>query len=281
MVIDFHTHTFPDAIAEKAVAKLSAKSRSRAFTGGTVGELRASMKNAGIDRAVILPVATNPEKLTKMNDVSIAENGRDGLILFGCVHPDAENSLEEIRRLARAGIRGIKIHPVYQGVDADDIRFLRILEKAGQEELCVVAHAGDDIGFPNAEQSAPEKFARALQEVGKVQLILAHMGAWKKWDRVEPLFAHSSIMLDTSFSLGRIPYLEEMPEEEGKLLSEKEFCTLVRALGADRILFGTDSPWSGQKESVDALRALPLTEEEKELILWKNAEKLLQIKTYR
>ena len=145
----------------------------------------------------------------------------------------------------------------------------------------MVAHAGDDIGFPNAEQSAPEKFARALQEVGKVQLILAHMGAWKKWDRVEPLFAHSSIMLDTSFSLGRIPYLEEMPEEEGKLLSEKEFCTLVRALGADRILFGTDSPWSGQKESVDALRALPLTEEEKELILWKNAEKLLQIKTYR
>lgn len=281
MIIDFHTHTFPDNIAEKAVAKLSAKSRSRAFTGGTAGELRASMRNAGIDRAVVLPVATNPEKLTKMNDISIAENGRDGLILFGCVHPNAENSLEEIRRLARAGIRGIKIHPVYQGVDADDIRFLRILEKAGQEGLCVVAHAGDDIGFPDAEQSSPEKFAHALQAVGEVKLVLAHMGAWKKWDRVTPLFANSSVMLDTSFSLGEIPYPQEgIPEEEKKLLSDAQFCSLVRAIGADRILFGTDSPWAGQKESADAIRALPLTEEEKEAIFWKNAEKLLKIKDH-
>lgn len=282
MTIDFHTHTFPDTIAEKAVAKLSAKSRSRAFTGGTAGDLRASMKKAGIDRAVVLPVATNPEKLTKINDISIAENNREGLILFGCVHPEASNSLEEIRRLAASGIRGIKIHPVYQGVDADDIRFLRILNKAAEEGICVVAHAGDDIGFPGALQSSPEKFARALSEVGEVKLILAHMGGWKRWDEVAPLFAHRSVMLDTSFSLGEIPFLEEnVPAEEKKLLSETDFCTLVRAMGADRILFGTDSPWSDQKASAQAIRALPLTDEEKEMILWKNAEKLLQIKTKR
>jgi len=225
---------------------------------------------------VVLPVATNPEKLHKINDLSIEKNGKDGLIFFGCVHPDAQNSLEEIKRLADAGVRGIKIHPVYQGVNADDPRYLRILEKAGEEGLCVVAHAGDDIGFPGARQSSPEKFARALSEVGKVKLILAHMGGWKKWDRVEPLFAHTSVMLDTSFSLGQIPYSEEgIPEEEKQLLTENAFCDLVRALGADRILFGTDSPWSGQKESLRALSTLPLTEEEKALILGKNAEKLL------
>jgi len=278
MIIDFHTHTFPDAIAEKAVANLSAKSRSRAFTSGNVGALKASMERAGIHRSVILPVATNPEKLTKINDLSITNSGKDGLILFGCVHPDAENSVSEIRRLASSGIRGVKIHPVYQGVDADDLRYLRILDAAGEEGLCVVAHAGDDIGFPGAEQAAPEKFFRALKEVGQLRLILAHMGGWKKWDRVVPLFEHSSVMLDTSFSLGEIPVLDEStPAEERKLLTDEAFCTLVRTLGADRILFGTDSPWSEQKESVDALRALPLTEEEKDMILGKNAERILGI----
>ncbi len=278
MIVDFHTHTFPDAIAEKAVAKLSAQSRSRAFTDGTAGALKASASDAGVKCAVVLPVATNPEKTGKMNDVSIAQNGVDGLIYFGCVHPDGENSSDEIRRLASAGIGGIKIHPVYQGVDADDIRFLRILEKAGEEGLCVVAHAGDDIGFPGAAESAPEKFARALKEVGNVKLILAHMGGWKKWEQVAPLFAHTSVMLDTSFSLGEIPFLKEnMPEEEKKLLSRQAFCSLVRAIGAHRILFGTDSPWTGQRESLNAIRSLPLTEEEKELILGKNAEKLLKL----
>lgn len=279
MIVDFHTHTFPDAIAEKAVAKLSALSRSRAFTGGTAGALKESMEKAGIGRAVILPVATNPEKIEKMNDISIAQSGKDGLILFGCVHPDAKNSLSEIRRLARAGIRGIKIHPVYQGVNADDLRFLRILEKAGEEGLCVVAHAGDDIGFPGAEHASPERFAHALQEVGEVKLILAHMGGWKRWDEVSPLFAHTSVMLDTSFSLGEIPASDpEMPREEKRLLTEDAFCTLVRALGADRILFGTDSPWTGQKESAETISSLPLTHAEKEMILGKNAEKLLKLR---
>ena len=277
MIIDFHTHTFPDAIAEKAVAKLSAKSRSRAFTGGTAGELKAAMERAGIRFGVVLPVATNPEKVGKMNDVTIAANGQDGLIYFGCIHPDGENIRQEIKRLASAGIRGLKIHPAYQGVDADDLRFLRILEAAGEEDLCVVAHAGDDIGFPGAKQSAPEKFAHALEEVEAVKLILAHMGGWKNWDRVAPLFANSSVMLDTSFSLGEIPYPEEVSEEEKALLSDEAFCNLVRAVGADRILFGTDSPWTGQRESLKAIQALPLTQDEKQMILGKNAEKLLKI----
>ena len=276
MIIDFHTHTFPDAIAEKAVEKLSVKSRSRAFTVGTATALKESMKKSGIHRSVVLPVATNPEKISKMNDISIAENGKDGLIYFGCVHPDAENCAEEIRKLGRAGVRGIKIHPVYQGVDADDPRFLRILEKAGEEGLCVVAHAGDDIGFPGEMQSSPEKFARALTLVGDVKLILAHMGGWKQWEQVAPLFANTSVMLDTSFSLGEIPYLEEgIPSEEKQLLTEQAFCDLVRTIGAKRILFGTDSPWSGQRESLDAIQNLPLSDEEKELILGKNAENIL------
>ena len=48
-VIDFHTHTFPDKIAPRAIASLSSKSHTRAFTDGTLKALKDSMKAAGID----------------------------------------------------------------------------------------------------------------------------------------------------------------------------------------------------------------------------------------
>ena len=45
----------------------------------------------------------------------------------------------------------------------------------------------------------------------------------------------------------------------------------------DRILFATDSPWSGQKESVEYFRKMDLTEAEKTQILGENAKKLLTL----
>ncbi|MBR3837328.1 MAG: amidohydrolase family protein [Clostridia bacterium] len=278
MIVDFHTHTFPPAIAEAALTKLSAASRSRAFTKGTPADLVASMQKAGVDRSVVLPVATNPLKVTKMNDISLAETEKNGLIYFGCMHPDAENALEEVDRMANRGLKGFKIHPVYQGVDINDPRFLRILDRAGERDLCVVMHAGDDIGFPGVVRCSPEMTAAALKQVGCPKLILAHMGGWKNWERVADALADTGVYLDTSFSLGEIPAIDDTySPEEKKLLKAEEFCALVRAFGAERILFGTDSPWTDQKESLEAIRALPLTLWEQKALLGGNAQRLLGI----
>lgn len=277
-VIDFHTHTFPDAIAEKAIRSLSQKSHSRAFLNGTAEALKKSMKEAGIHRSVVLPVATNPEKLARLNDVSIRENGKEGLVYFGAAHPLAPDALWEMERLKEHGIRGIKIHPVYQGVALDDVRFLRLLEKAGELDLIVVTHAGDDIGFPGLDLSSPGHVKRALSQVGPVKMVLAHMGGWKRWDEAKDSLSERNVWLDTSFSLGTIsdPDGYYTPEER-RLLSREAFCDMVRTFGSDRILFGTDSPWTDQKESVRDLLTLPLSDQEKENILSGNGKKLLGI----
>jgi predicted TIM-barrel fold metal-dependent hydrolase len=175
------------------------------------------------------------------------------------------------------GLKGIKIHPVYQGVDIDDIRFLRILEAAGEHDLIVVTHNGDDIGFPGVVHCTPQMARNALKQVGKVKLVLAHMGGWKNWETVADALLDTSVYLDTAFSLGALVQSEPRhysPEEE-RLLSEEDFCALVRAFGAHRILFGTDSPWSDQKREVEAISALPLTEDEKKSIFSENAKQLL------
>lgn len=276
MIIDFHTHTFPEKVAAAAIPKMQTASHSKAFTAGTEEALRASMAKAGIDRSVVLPVATNPLKVSAINDLSIARLGDEALIYFGCIHPEQPDWKEELCRIAKAGLKGIKIHPQYQGADIDDIRYLRIFEQAASLGLWVVTHAGDDIGFPGLVRCAPEMVKNAIAQVGEFPLILAHMGGWKNWDRVEQL-AETKVYLDTAFSLGAItPIDDHYSTEELQMLSEERFCAIVRTFGAERILFGTDSPWGDQAESLKAIQDLPLTAQEKELILGKNAERILK-----
>ena len=272
MIFDFHTHTFPDAIALPTVEKLGAAAGIAHHTDGTVDGLAASMAAAGIDRALVLPVATNPKKVQKLNDASAAQNGLRGIFHAGAMHPLCPEMKAEMRRIAALGLKGVKIHPVYQGVNLDDKPFLDLLYAAAENGLFVVTHAGDDIGFPGVIHCAPEMAENALRQVGDVKLILAHCGGWKNWDRVAPLARFPSVMIDTSFSIGALQYANGREET---LLSAPQAVALIRAFGAKRVLFGTDSPWSNQTQALATFNALPLTPAEKADILWNNAAGLM------
>ena len=63
------------------------------------------------------------------------------------------------------------------------------------------------------------------------------------------------------------------PNDVG-LMGEEQFVRIIRAFGAHRILFGTDSPWGGQAEDLALFRTLPLTQEEQQAILGDNAQRL-------
>ena len=144
-----------------------------------------------------------------------------------------------------------------------------------------MTHSGDDIGFPGEVRCSPEMTRRALKQVGDVRLVLAHMGGWRNWERVADTLADTSAYLDTAFSLGRLTQSEPRfySEQEEQLMDEESFCALIRAFGAERVLFGTDSPWSSQRGDVERILALPLSKEEKQLILGENAAGLLNIQS--
>lgn len=282
MIIDFHTHTFPPHLAASTLAKLSCAAHVPPWTDGTSEGLLTSMKRAGVNLSVILPVATNPRQVPDVNDASARLNQtlrEQGLLSFGCIHPDYENWRKELGRVKALGLKGIKIHPVYQGVDIDDPRYLRILERAGELGLIVVMHSGVDIGFPGEARCSPAMVRHALEQVGPVTLIAAHMGGWKSWREAEDQLAGTTVYLDTAFSTGAMIPLQDghYTAEELELLNQERFLHMVQTFGSGRILFGTDSPWSGQKESVEWLKGLLLPREELDAILGKNAEKLLHI----
>ena len=123
MIIDFHTHTFPEKIAARAVASLKAKSHTEAFSDGTVPGLAARNREAGIDLAVVLPVATSPGQVSHINDWAAEQNmkcfrrtpeGMQGILSFAAIHPGMEDAPAELRRVREMGFAGVKLHPVYQ-----------------------------------------------------------------------------------------------------------------------------------------------------------------------
>ena len=188
MIIDAHAHTFPDKIASGVIEHLQSKAESRAYTNGTDSGLISSMKEAGIDASVLLPVMTNEKQVEKLNDIAIRKNesfSDTGLFSLGGMHPDFENYSKELERIKSKGLTGIKLHPAYQNVDLDDIRFMRIIEKAAELDLAVVIHAGLDIGIMHHNFSDVNMICTVLKEINPDKFVLAHLGGWKGWDDVE------------------------------------------------------------------------------------------------
>ena len=282
MIIDMHTHIFPDEIAAAVIDKLSRVSRTPAFTDGTLNGLKKSMYEAQINFSVILPVATSSRQVEKINSSSAALNEKnfgEGIISFGCIHPDYTNYREELSRVKNCGLKGIKIHPVYQGTNLDDVKFLRILDRAAELGLIVVTHAGFDIGFPGMVRCSPQMAKKVVEEVGDFKFVLAHMGGWKNWSEVLEILSGTGIFIDTAFSTGKIVPRSDFHwrEEDLKLLDAEEFMNFVKIFGADRIFFGTDSPWTSSRREIDFIRALPLDDDDKAKILGGNAQRLLKV----
>lgn len=280
-IIDCHTHTFPDRIASRAVASLSQTSHTVAFTDGTNDGLLTSMNESGVTTSLILPVATKPEQVEKVNNsaLKVNESFKGRLVSLGCIHPDYQNVHDELARIRDLGLKGIKIHPVYQGADLDGPQFMRILKEAAQLNLIVVTHAGLDIGFPGVVRCSPQMARHVIEEIGPFSFVLAHMGGWRNWDEVPQYLKGTGVYLDTAFSQGDFQPLDDgyWGQDDQHMLSDSGMMKIIRDFGTDHILFGSDSPWSGQKASLALIRQLPLSEKEKKDILYGNAQKLFQL----
>lgn len=267
MVVDFHTHIFPEKIAAKTIAYLEEKAHIKSFGDGTEEGLVKSMEAAGVDVSIVLPVVTKPEQFHTINEFAARlnekyRNEKTRLWSFGGIHPDSADYKGELRTIKELGLLGVKLHPDYQDTFFDDIKYMRILDYASELGLVSVVHAGVDVGFPDNVRCSPERISRVLNEVAPKNLVLAHYGSFDMWEEVEEMLAGRDVYLDTAFTAG---YIKDEP-----------FLDILKKHGADRILFATDSPWSGQKETLEFLRGLAMDKKDLQKILGQNAEKLVE-----
>lgn len=261
-VIDFHTHTFPDGLAERTVPRLSARAGITPALDGTVASLLDSMDRLGIEAAVVLSVATKPAQFEAILQFCL-QITTPRLHPFASMHPEDPLALERVDRVAEAGLKGIKLHPYYQRFLVDEPRVFPLYERIRDRGLLLLLHTGYDLGYPLDDMADPARVARVAAAFPDLRLVTSHLGGWKDWDRVEQHLIGRPVYMDLSYAL---PFLG--PERARRLLL---------AHPPERLLFGSDSPWADAGATLRDLVELDLGDRLMRQICFDNAARLLGI----
>lgn len=257
-IVDVHTHIFPDAVAQRAIAELSRTSETQPFLNGTAADLIDSMKRAGVYKSAIAPIATKPSQVKSINNY-VASQDMNYFIPLGSIHPEYDEIEKEADRLLEMNVPGIKLHSNYQDFFPQDKKMFRLYKAMEERGLVILFHGGADISFDDV-LCPPEGMAVVLENFPKLKLIVAHFGGWMEWEAVEKHLIGKNVYLDTSYTVPDI--------------SKDELKRLIIKHGFDRVVFGTDSPWREQAEEIAMIKSMGFSEDELEKIFYKNAKDL-------
>ena len=274
MLIDSHCHIFPPAIAERALTGLKTTMARHLqcdprevplYHDGTEEGLKSSMPQWETDHCVLLNIATKASQERSINDAALLNNSRkDNTTALGSVHPDSPEALSELERLKEGGVPGIKLHPDYQNFYIDDPKLYPVYDLCRSLDLTIVFHAGFDPLSPEICHCTPAGASRMRKNFPRLKTVLSHLGGMNRWDEVERELAPSpGLFLDTAMLYGNI--------------SSGQALRIIRRMGAERILFGSDAPWHSPVKERDFILSLGLSSREEELILGKNGSELFGI----
>ena len=261
-IIDCHCHIYPDAIAERAVAGISTFYGLPNAYNGEIRQLHALGSDFGMDHYLVFSVATKPQQTRSINTfIAEAVYSSGGKMTgLGTVHPDSDSLEADIDHLIKLDLRGVKLHADIQAIAADDPRCQKIYAICQERNLPVLMHTGDY----RYDYSNPERIAQVLEAFPALTVVGAHLGGWSVWDDAKRILPqYPNFYVDSSSSLYALP--------------PQKALEIIRTYGAERVLFGTDYPmWPVEKE-LEMFNALDLTDEERESILHRNAERLFNI----
>ena len=253
-VFDMHVHIFPDRIAERAVAAIGAFYEN--FNMECDGRLRTAirvMDEAGITRCCAHSVATTPHQVDSIN-AFVLEAWRQyprRIVPFAAMHPALENPAATAEAVIGAGFRGVKLHPEIQGFSIDAPEVLDMIAPF-EGRLPLLVHAGDY----RYDNSSPARLKHVLRTFPRLTLICAHLGGWTVWREAARQLVGEDVYVDSSSSLFA--------------LEPAEAVRIMRDYGVDRVLYGTDFPMWNPVGELRRFNALPLTDAEREKILWSN-----------
>lgn len=261
MIIDVHCHVWPDHIAPKVLSGNPA--RLVPVGDGTVEGLLRTMDDAGVDMAGALAIANEPRHVARTNEfVGSLDRGR--FIPFGTVHTGLSID-ENLRRLADNGIRAVKFHPNFQGMSLGAPDTLALFAALADEGIVVLAHVGEGSDAEASRRGASAHLAAIFDAAPTLTFIACHFGGFHDLESVESNAIGSQALLETSWP----------PSIRG--LGADTVRDLIRAHGADRIVFGSDWPMADPARERDFLRSIGLTAAEEAGALGGNLARVLSL----
>jgi hypothetical protein len=248
-IIDFHTHlgtskaAFYEEQGEKALSDYCANPQ----------KLLKSMAKNGITKSVVfsVPMISNQQRDANYEVLDMAlEN--ESLILFAYLDPRLRESPDLLEELVEKGCKGLKLHPVCHGYVVSHSLCYPTIEVAKQHGLPVLIHTGW------GEYGEIRFIAKLAQDFKDLNIIIAHLIEHKDIFALIPPYGNVSV--ETSYSS-----------------HPRRISQAVNALGRERVLFGSDFPCSDPGFELYKIRRAPISDPNKENILYRNALRLLKL----
>lgn len=260
MIIDFHTHAFPSNLASRAISNKSAI----AVIDGSYDGLIESMRASQVDISLVLPIATRVGMFPGLNNNALEVSNYKVLTSFGSVHPAEPQWDKQLEYCYEIGLKGVKLHPRFQDFILDDNHIIDYTKYAISLGLYVLFHVGQDPMRDTIDRANVDRAYNLVKAVDSSHLILAHLGGRKYPDEAYEKIAGTNCLLDTAMCN------EDMPLDKMYRIMEKH--------GYDKVLFGTDSPWSDQKKAIEDMKSFKLNPDDYDKVMFKNAMKVLGLK---
>lgn len=276
MIIDSHVHITPPEIIENTAKyrkedeyfDLLSSSDVNKFI--TAQDLIKDMDKNNVDKSVVFGFSfKKPELCRYVNDYTLemVEKYPERLIPFAAVNPTAAGLEAELKRLKKAGFKGVgEIFPAGQDFDLHSKSDLKTLA-----EFCIEAdwplliHINEPLGhyYAGKTEDSIEEGSALAENFPELKIIFAHLGGGLFFYELMPELKESlkNVYYDTAAQ----PYLFENNVYE----------TIKSAGLLDKILLGSDFPLIAPKKYLDILAASELEKEEIEKITGGNISRLL------
>ncbi len=259
MIIDTHTHIYPEKIAKKATEAIGTFYDIPMQNIGTVDVLLRELDDAGVSKAFILSTATTPAQVRHVNEyvISVKDSYPEKFVAFGTVHPDMDEPEQEMDYIKGKGVLGLKFHNDFLKIAVDDKRMDRIYDYASYLRIPIIFHAGDvRYGFTN-----PLKFLNIIKRFPELIGVAAHFGGYSEWTDAYEYLCGTNFWFDTSSSFFKID----------RDLAKK----IIFKHGVDKIFFASDFPMWRPSDELKYFFELGLPDDINEKILYKNAENFI------
>jgi len=238
---------------------------------GTLENHLDHMDLAGVDKAVLCPIATKPEQFEiilrraqRILSGEAGERAKQKIIPFASLHPADPDWASHLEAIARTGIRGVKFHPYFQDFSLADPSVWPIFQKVAELGLVVQCHCGQDLGYlSRLDSCGPHETATLLRNVPGLKFIAAHLGG---------CLGYAPHATDELLELGAYIDTSALVQD----MHKDEEMRLLKDWPRDRILFGTDFPWTHYPESIAWVKSVR-AHEDWSALFGENATRLLGI----
>lgn len=194
------------------------------------------------------------------------EDGRMEPAIAADATVDSRFMADEIQsKIDACHIKILKIHPAVNNLTPDHEGYLKVYDIADKNDLVVISHggiSGDDL---EGKYCSPDRFKRILDNFPNLKLVIAHLAYPHIKELLELASLYNNFYTDISFVLRNSP------------ISDDEFRTIIRQFGPEKVLFGSDFPWSDPEKDAERLLKLKLSKHELEMVAHQNALNLFQL----